>query len=126
MLVQQWPKNPVLVQSTASGVSAGLQDTPEFQKVECNASEGMDLPVRASTSRQRANFLFVSFISSAASRSYGPDSRSQRSGLEVGLPTSNALIRKKKKSLTGVPSHLVVANSRCSQVGSKTSHQLAQ
>jgi hypothetical protein len=75
-------------------------------EVGINASEGMDLPARERESKQakRASFLLLGSLcrlpSDVPPAKCGSSHR-QRSGLKVGLPTSNDL--KKRTSLTGVP-----------------------
>lgn len=103
--------------------------------VDSNASKRIHLlvKVRANRQRERSNFLLltswyrllaesvvqIKVLSSHLKRSrwqvYLP---TERSGLQLGLSTSNDFI-KKKKSLVGVASQWTLFNSRCSQTNNQ-------
>ena len=82
--VQQWlptngrSENPVVAPSMEVDVSAGVQYRPESRR--SIAREGMDLPARVRTSRQREQASFFHVI-------YRNCQQKVRPGLELDLPT---------------------------------------
>jgi hypothetical protein len=91
-LLQQWlftnrrSKNPVAVQSTKLSLSAGFGTHQNPYEEGCNASEGMELPLKTSRQRGQASFFHVLYRLPAegVDQSKGWPSRASMGGEALG------------------------------------------